>query len=157
MKAFHLRVSAVATKILMSAMVVLLCFGVSFAQSNSSAADLSGTVVDQNGAVVPGATVTVKDSATGLTRTATADESGAYRFIGLPPSDYEITVEAASFKKAVITPVKLTVGQNAELEIKLEAGRPKLEDGKTEDRRRKTEENNKCVNNQTTNQTIQTH
>lgn len=105
-------------------MVVLLCFGASFAQSNSSAADLSGTVVDQNGAVVPGATVTVKDSATGLTRTATADESGAYRFIGLPPSDYEITVEAASFKKAVITPVKLTVGQNAELEIKLEAGTP---------------------------------
>jgi hypothetical protein len=124
MKAFHLRVSAVATKILMSAMVVLLCFGAIFAQSQSSAADLSGTVVDQNGAVVPGATVTVKDSATGLTRTVTADEGGEYRFIGLPPSDYEITVEASSFKKSVISPVKLTVGQNAELEIKLEAGTP---------------------------------
>jgi hypothetical protein len=124
MKAFHLRVSTVATKILMSAMVVLLCFGASFAQSQSSAADLSGTVVDQNGAVVPGATVTVKDSATGLTRTVTADEGGEYRFIGLPPSDYEITVEASSFKKSVISPVKLTVGQNAELEVKLEAGTP---------------------------------
>jgi hypothetical protein len=124
MKAFHLRVSTVATKILMSAMVVFLCFSAGFAQSQSSAADLSGTVVDPNGAVVPGATVTVKDSATGLTRTVTADESGAYRFIGLPPSDYEITVEAASFKKSVISPVRLTVGQNAELEVKLEPGTP---------------------------------
>jgi Carboxypeptidase regulatory-like domain/TonB dependent receptor-like, beta-barrel len=124
MKSFHLRVSAVATKILMSAMVVLLCFGAALAQSQVSSADLSGTVVDQNGAVVAGATVTAKDSATGLTRTVTADEGGAYRFIGLPPSDYEITAEAANFKKTVISPVKLTVGQNAELEIKVEAGSP---------------------------------
>ena len=124
MKAFHLRVSAVAAKILMSAMAVLLCFSAAFAQSQVSTADLSGTVVDPNGAVVSGATVTARDSATGLTRTVTADDSGAYRFIGLPPSDYQVTVEASSFKKTVISPIRLTVGQNAELEIKLEVGTP---------------------------------
>ena len=124
MKAFHLRVSAVAAKILMSAMAVLLCFSAAFAQSQVSTADLSGTVVDPNGAVVAGATVTARDSATGLTRTVTADDSGAYRFIGLPPSDYQVTVEASSFKKTVISPIRLTVGQNAELEIKLEVGTP---------------------------------
>ena len=107
-------------------MVVLLCFGAALAQSQSSAADLSGTIVDQNGAVVPGATVTAKDSATGLTRTVTADDGGAFRFIGLPPSDYEITAEASSFKKTVISALKLTVGQNAELQIKLEAGTPDI-------------------------------
>lgn len=122
MRAFPFRISAVAAKIAMSAMIVFLSFGAVFAQSQSSAADLSGTVVDPNGAIVAGATVTAKDSATGLTRTATSDESGVYRFIGLPPSDYEITSEAATFKKTVISPVKLTVGQTAELEIKMEIG-----------------------------------
>jgi hypothetical protein len=121
MKSFPLRVSAIAV---MSAMIVLLSFSSVFAQTQSSAADLSGTVVDQNGAAVPGASVTAKDSATGITRTVTANESGEYLFIGLPPSDYEITAEAASFKKTVISPVKLTVGQNAELAVKLEVGTP---------------------------------
>lgn len=121
MKSFPLRVSAIA---LMSAMIVLLSFSSVFAQTQASAADLSGTVVDPNGGGVAGATVTAKDSATGFTRTVTANEAGEYLFIGLPPSDYEITAEAASFKKTVISPVKITVGQNAELAIKLEVGTP---------------------------------
>jgi hypothetical protein len=122
MRAFPMKICAVAAKIAMSAMIIVLCFGATLAQSQVSAADLTGTIVDPNGAVVAGATVTAKDSATGLTRTATSDDSGVYRFIGLPPSDYEITAEAATFKKTVISPVKLTVGQTAELEIKLEIG-----------------------------------
>ena len=105
-------------------MIVLLSFSSVFAQTQISAADLSGTVVDQNGAVVAGASVTAKDSATGFTRTVTTDDQGIYIFIGLPPNDYEITAEAPSFKKTVISPVKLTVGQNAELPIKLEVGTP---------------------------------
>jgi hypothetical protein len=124
MKSFPLRVSAIASTIFMSAMIVLLSFSSVFAQTQISAADLSGTVVDQNGAVVAGASVTAKDSATGFTRTVTTDDQGIYIFIGLPPNDYEITAEAPSFKKTVISPVKLTVGQNAELPIKLEVGTP---------------------------------
>ena len=122
MRAFPFRISAAYAKFAMSAIIVISCFSAVFAQSQSSAADLTGMVVDPNGAVVTGATITAKDTATGFSRTATSDESGTYRFIGLPPSDYEITVEASSFKKTVISPVKLTVGQAAELEIKLEIG-----------------------------------
>ncbi|MGC2236561.1 MAG: carboxypeptidase-like regulatory domain-containing protein [Pyrinomonadaceae bacterium] len=122
MRAFPFRVSAVAAKIAMSAMIAVLCFGAALAQSQVSSADLNGTVVDPNGAVVAGASITARDAATGFSRTVTSDDSGAYRFIGLPPSDYEITVEAANFKKTVISPVKLTVGQTAELEVKLEIG-----------------------------------
>jgi hypothetical protein len=122
MRAFPFRISAVAAKFAMSAMIAVLCFGAALAQSQVSSADLSGTVVDPNGAVVAGASVTARDPATGFSRTVTSDDSGGYKFIGLPPSDYEITVEAANFKKTVISPVKLTVGQTAELEVKLEIG-----------------------------------
>ena len=72
MKSFPLRVSAIA---LMSAIFVLFSFSAALAQTQVSAADLNGTVVDPNGGGVGGATVTAKDSATGITRTVTSDPS----------------------------------------------------------------------------------
>ncbi|MFN6962519.1 MAG: TonB-dependent receptor domain-containing protein [Pyrinomonadaceae bacterium] len=93
-----------------------------WAQAQATAADLAGTVTDPNGAVVAGATVTAKDNSTGITRTVTAGDDGKYKFIGLPPGEYSITAEAANFKKVVISPVKLSVGQSAELGVKLEVG-----------------------------------
>jgi hypothetical protein len=103
---------------------VFICFSgiVVFSQAQSSTADLSGTISDPNGAVVPGAVVTARNIATGAMRTVTANDSGTYQFLGLPPGDYEITAEAATFKRTVISPVKLTVGQSAELAISLEIG-----------------------------------
>ncbi|HEX8289623.1 MAG TPA: TonB-dependent receptor [Pyrinomonadaceae bacterium] len=92
------------------------------AQAQSSTADLIGTVTDPNGASVAGASVRARDLATGLTRTVTANESGDYQIIQLPPGNYEVTVEASTFKKTVISPVSLTVGQRAELAVKLEIG-----------------------------------
>ncbi|HXF42443.1 MAG TPA: TonB-dependent receptor [Pyrinomonadaceae bacterium] len=89
-----------------------------------STADLTGTVVDQNDAAVPGATVTARSLATGLVRSVTAGPDGSYTFIGLPPGNYELTAESPNFKKITISPVRLTVGQSAELKIKLEVGAP---------------------------------
>src|SRR5205085_12094758 len=54
--------------------------------------------------------------------TVTTNSEGNYQLIGLPPGEYEITAEAATFRKVIISPVKLTVGQSAELTIKLEVG-----------------------------------
>ncbi|HEX8249972.1 MAG TPA: TonB-dependent receptor, partial [Pyrinomonadaceae bacterium] len=122
MRAFSLRFTTVVSRLLVLAMVTLVFAGAAFAQAQASSADLSGTVTDPSGAVVPGATVTARDTATGITRTATSDESGEYKFIGLPPSDYEVTAEARTFKKTIIPSVRLTVGQNAELTIRLEVG-----------------------------------
>ncbi|MCA1590942.1 MAG: TonB-dependent receptor, partial [Acidobacteria bacterium] len=93
-----------------------------YGQTQATAADLSGTVVDPNGAVVAGANVTAKDNSTGLSRTAVTDSDGGYRLIGLPPGEYEVTAEAATFKRVVISPVRLTVGQAAELPIRMEIG-----------------------------------
>ncbi|HEX8735747.1 MAG TPA: TonB-dependent receptor, partial [Pyrinomonadaceae bacterium] len=124
MRAFSLRFTTVVNRILLLAAVTLVFAGAALAQAQASSADLNGTVTDPSGAFVPGATVTARDTATGVTRSVTSDESGEYKFIGLPPSEYEITAEAKTFKKTVISPVRLTVGQNAELTIRLEVGAP---------------------------------
>ena len=111
---------SVVGRFLSAAMLTFLGAFAIFAQSN--AADLTGTVTDQNGAVVAGASVTARNPATGFTRTVTTSDEGVFQLIGLPPDEYEITAEAPTFKKTVISPVKLTIGQSAELGIKLEIG-----------------------------------
>ena len=104
-------------------MVVLLCFGAAQAQAQASTADLRGSVIDPNGAIVPGATVTAKDSATGITRTVTTNDEGTYQiFRACRRANMKFRRKPRHFKKTVISPVRLTVGQSAELEIKLEVG-----------------------------------
>ena len=78
MKAISFEISAIVERILMSAIVMIFSVSAVFAQAQVSTADLNGTVVDPNGAVVAGATVTAKNSATGITRTVTANDSGEY-------------------------------------------------------------------------------
>src|ERR1044071_1816632 len=103
-------------------MVLLLCAATTFGQSQSNAAEIQGTVQDSAGAAVPNATVTVRNAATNFSRTANANDQGLYRIINVPPGDYEVTAEAASFKKTVLPKVTVTVGQVAELDITMQPG-----------------------------------
>jgi Carboxypeptidase regulatory-like domain/TonB dependent receptor len=103
-------------------MVLLVCAPIAFGQTQSNAADIQGTVKDSSGAVVPNATVTVRNPNTNFSRNVTTNDEGFYRIINVPPSDYEITVEAANFKKAVLPKVTVTIGQAAELDVTLEPG-----------------------------------
>ncbi|MEJ7623990.1 MAG: TonB-dependent receptor [Pyrinomonadaceae bacterium] len=122
MRVFLSPISARAAHIFgLMAMVTVLAVS-AFAQSQSAAADLGGTVTDPTGAVVAGATITARGVGTGVTRTATSDSDGNFTMIGLPPGEYGITAEAPTFKKSVLSGVRLTVGQSAELTIKLEIG-----------------------------------
>src|SRR4051794_12807152 len=111
-----------AAKFLFICVSTVILASITFGQAQANAADLTGTVADPNEAVIRGATVTAKNIATAITRITTSDDNGSYKFIGLPPGQYEISAEAANFKKVIISPVKLTVGQSAELTIKLEIG-----------------------------------
>jgi hypothetical protein len=122
MRAFSWRVSAVAENFLILAAIMVFSVSAAFAQAQASTADLTGSVVDQNDAAVPGATVVVKNSATGISRTVTTNDSGEYQVLALPPGEYEVSATASTFKKAVIGQIKLTVGQRAELKIPLEIG-----------------------------------
>lgn len=90
---------------------LLLTAGTALAQVNT--VDLSGTVLDPQGAAVPGARVSVKNLATGITRSTETDPNGAYRFVQLPPGRYELSVEAKGFAKLVAPDLVLTIGQSA--------------------------------------------
>jgi len=102
--------------------ITLAAASVAFGQAQSNAADLQGTIRDATNAVVTNATVTARNPATNFSRTTTTNDDGFYRLINLPPGDYEITVEAASFKKLVLPTVTVTVGQSAEVNATLQPG-----------------------------------
>src|SRR4051812_12633611 len=106
------------------ACALALTFGgvAALAQADATSANLSGVVKDPAGAVVPGATVTVRNPATNDSRTATTNDDGFYQLVQLTPGTYEVTVEAANFKKAVVPSIIVTVGQRADLDISLEVG-----------------------------------
>ena len=103
-------------------LLLLLCAPVVFGQAQSNAADIQGTVRDATGAVVANATVTARNPGTNFSRSVTTNDEGSYRIINVPPGDYEVTVEATNFKKAVLPKVTVTVGQAASLDVTLEPG-----------------------------------
>jgi hypothetical protein len=93
-----------------------------FAQADSSNSTLKGRVVDQAGALVPGATVAVVSTDRGVVRTVKSDDEGLYRVPLLQPGPYEMRVEAQGFQSQVITDLVLTVGQIAVRDIALQIG-----------------------------------
>jgi len=139
MKVFPSKVSVTMASVFVLTLVLLISVFSVAAQTQAAGADLSGSVEDPNGAVVAGATVTARNLATGITRTVTSNSNGNYQFIALSPGEYEIITEAATFKKVSIAPVKLTVGQSAQLTIKMEIGAAdavvNVEGGSVEDER----------------------
>jgi hypothetical protein len=68
--------------------------------AQSTTGRISGTVLDTSNAVLPGATVTITEENTGLTKTTSTDQVGAYVFVSLPIGSYTVTAELEGFKKA---------------------------------------------------------
>src|ERR1700727_2768899 len=68
-----------------------------WAQTAGSAGTIYGTVTDTTGAIVPGATVTISNPVSGLTRTATSDEQGRYQFTNLPFNPYHLAITMTGF------------------------------------------------------------
>jgi Carboxypeptidase regulatory-like domain/TonB-dependent Receptor Plug Domain len=99
--------------------VLLVCATGAYAQVDR--ATLSGVVKDQAGAIVPGATVTLTNAATGVVVTQPTTETGSYLFLNLIPSTYQLDVEVPGFKKSSQT-VVLEVGQRALVDIMVTVG-----------------------------------
>jgi hypothetical protein len=106
-------------RVLYPLLLVFLLATLCAAQSNAS---IEGTVTDGTGAVISGAQVTVKNSAVGLQRTATTDDSGVFRFPSLPLGEYSIEATASGFQKQVIKGVLLEVGTHSVQALKLSVG-----------------------------------
>ena len=77
---------------------LIVTAGAVSAQVSSTTAAIVGTVTDQANAVVPKATVTVKNTAIGLTRTVDTDEAGYYSIPSLPEGSYDLSVTAPGFR-----------------------------------------------------------
>src|SRR5688500_3226610 len=73
----------------------------------SSTATLSGTVQDENNAVIPGVNVTVNNPATGLRRSVVTNDSGSFTIPLLPPGEYTVLVERDGFTRVQLTGVVL--------------------------------------------------
>lgn len=83
---------------------------------------IQGTVKDTQGAVLPGATVTVRNVATGASYEQTTDDGGRFRFPALPPGEYETHVMLSGFRPVFSRGVQLAVGQTINLDTSLEIG-----------------------------------
>ncbi|MBI2956039.1 MAG: TonB-dependent receptor [Acidobacteria bacterium] len=102
--------------------VCLLCLVVSLpARAQTITATLEGRVLDPAGALIPGASVTAVNDATGLSRSATTSEVGDYRLLALPVGTYTVSAEKEGFRREV-QKVTLLIGQTATLDFTLQVG-----------------------------------
>ncbi|MFN3330069.1 MAG: carboxypeptidase-like regulatory domain-containing protein, partial [Pyrinomonadaceae bacterium] len=89
--------------------------------AQTGTANVSGLVTDPQGAVVAGATVTLSNQAASFSRTTTTDGTGNFLFVSVPPGEYQLSIEADGFKKAVQN-IKVIVDTPLRLTIPLEVG-----------------------------------
>src|SRR5580698_3422145 len=85
-------------------------------------ASISGRVTDASGAAVPGATITIKNTATSATQTASTDEQGRYALLDLPIGPYDLTISKAGFQNLARTGLNLTVGAAPILDFQMTVG-----------------------------------
>ncbi|MGH9855908.1 MAG: carboxypeptidase-like regulatory domain-containing protein, partial [Blastocatellia bacterium] len=98
---------------------VLLLALAPVAAGQGATATLKGIVTDPQGAVVPGATITVSNGTLGIRRQTTTNSQGNYTVPQLPPAAYLMKVEASGFAGAEITNLVLQVGQQATQNVSL--------------------------------------
>jgi Carboxypeptidase regulatory-like domain/TonB dependent receptor-like, beta-barrel len=91
-------------------------------QAQVAGATLSGTLTDASGALIPNGQISIKNLATGVTRSVTADAAGFYSAPNLLPGTYEVTVTAPGFASQVQSGIVLTVGAQQELNFTLRVG-----------------------------------
>src|SRR5712664_4884397 len=94
------------TQVLGLLVVLLIPFAVS---AQVSGGTVSGKVTDSTGALIPGAQVAIRNTATGVTTSLVANEEGIYRASNLLAGDYEITASAPNFTSFLQKGLTLTV------------------------------------------------
>ncbi len=92
------------------------------AAAQTDRTDLEGTVTDPSGGIVSGASVTVKEVSTGISQRRESNARGYYFFPGLPVGTYSVSVSKGGFSTKVVDGVKLQVGEEHNLDVRLEVG-----------------------------------
>src|SRR5687768_16917698 len=106
-------------RILIAAFCFFVTNGIAHAQVAGS---LAGTVHDPNGAVVPGAEITIKNDATNFTRTAVTNDEGRWTVTSLPVGSYTLSFEKNGFKKALTKDAPVEASVTRTVDVTLEIG-----------------------------------
>jgi hypothetical protein len=104
--------------ILVAAMMIA---GLAIAQTTGDAS-ISGLVKDQSGSPIPGATASLINQDTGVTRTIKTDAGGLYRFSAVLPGRYSLKVEATGFATANVAGIVLNIGASVDRDVSLTVG-----------------------------------
>jgi hypothetical protein len=107
-------------KIFVSALASVLFASALFAQSDRGT--ITGTVMDQGGAVVPNATIALTSTASGANFQSVTTNTGNYTIVSLPAGLYELTVQMPGFKRFTQKGILVQVAQTARIDVKLELG-----------------------------------
>jgi len=106
----------------LAAAAALLCLAVIPARAQSGTSSLTGRVTDPQQAVLPGATVTLTNTATAASRTSVTNESGLYAFSALPPGIYTLKIELSGFRTAEVEKLELRVDMQSRGDVQLALG-----------------------------------
>ncbi|MGH9717267.1 MAG: carboxypeptidase regulatory-like domain-containing protein, partial [Candidatus Acidiferrales bacterium] len=104
------------------AFLSLLLFSALPAWGQAAGGSISGTVKDQSGGVVMGASVIVRNTATGVQRTTKTDSDGFYSFLSLPVGEYELDINQAGFKPYRRTGMMIDVNTELQTDVNLQLG-----------------------------------
>lgn len=111
--------SNIFVRVLSAISIVLFAFIINIsAQANGK---IAGTITDVNGGIIPGATVTVTNEKTGEARNVLAKEDGTFLVVNLQPAIYTVAASGSNFATATKRNIELLVGQELDLELKLQA------------------------------------
>ncbi|HEX3880069.1 MAG TPA: TonB-dependent receptor [Bryobacteraceae bacterium] len=106
--------------------VLVFCLSLAFATFAAAQVrtdgDIRGTVFDPSGTVVPNASVTLKDAATGIAKSAQSNKEGSFIFLNLLPGKYNVTVSATGFQNAAFDAVVVETGRTTDLPVHLSLG-----------------------------------
>ena len=103
-------------------LLACFCLFTRLAAAQTSTSQISGTVTDPSAAVLPAATVTLINEATGITQKQSVTQSGVYAFQSIPIGVYTIKVEATGFKTAARTGNAVQVNTPAIVNVQMEVG-----------------------------------
>lgn len=101
---------------------VFICLCLASPMWGQALGNITGTVEDTTGAVIPGAAVVITNEETGIVREVQSQADGAYMALNLAPGQYMISVESEGFKRFEITGLRLNVGTTMTQSVVLEIG-----------------------------------
>ena len=103
-------------------LLVLLATPALLFGQTSTTAQISGVVADPSGAVVPGAEVELRNTATGVTQKIKTNAAGQYVFPGVRPGNYDLTVRMDGFRTSAISNIKVDVAKSYSYDVSMEIG-----------------------------------